>query len=135
MPAISTSHTRAEHPERGFTLLEVLVALSVVAVSFVALLGLHNRNIAVVSRDQERTVALLLARRAIAEMEVGEGFPEVGTTEGEVEGYPGFRWVREVRDTEMPDLREVRLRVYWGERERAGYTVLYYARDHREPQG
>ena len=37
---------------RGFTLLEVLVALAVLAVSLVSLLGLHNRNLLLTIRAE-----------------------------------------------------------------------------------
>src|SRR5262245_32683964 len=69
----------------GFTLIEVLVALTIVAFAFVGLLGLHNRNIAMVANDQDLTRATLLARQFITEMELIEQFPDVGTSRGQFE--------------------------------------------------
>src|SRR5512143_2877798 len=100
----------------GFTLIEVLVALVIVAIAFVGLLGLHNRNLAMVGRDQDLTRATLLARQLITEMELIEQFPDTGTSQGEFPDYPGFAWERNVEDTELPTVRKVTLRVIWDPR-------------------
>jgi general secretion pathway protein I len=113
----------------GFTLIEVMVALTVVAFAFVALLGLHNRNLAMIARDGDLTDAMLLARQLITEMEVTEQWPDTGGRTGE---YAGFVWEREVEDTELPTVRRVRLRVA---RDLTSPTceILYYIRDRRNP--
>ena len=140
-PAITTLISPDDHSLRysrraaaGFTLLEVLVALTIVAFAFVGLLGLHNRNLTVVGQDQDLTRATLLARQLITEMEVSEEFPELGTSTGEFGNYPGFRWDREVDETLLPDVRRVRLRVIWDERIPNACELLYFIRDRREPE-
>ena len=50
-----TAHRLQTHT--GFTLLEVMVALMVIAFAFVGLLGLHGRNIKTIARDQQLTRA------------------------------------------------------------------------------
>lgn len=132
--ATSTSARAAErrHGAGGFTLIEVMVALTVVAFGFVALLGLHNHNIALVARDQDLTRATLLARQLISEMEVIEGWPDTGHTRGEFGNVPGFHWEREVEDTELPTVRRVVLRVIWDERLPNACELLYFIRDRRE---
>lgn len=117
----------------GFTLLEVLVALTVIAFAFVGLLGLHNRNLAMVGRDQDLTRATLLARQFITEMELLEGFPELGPANGEFGNFPPFEWEREVTETILPDVRRVQVRVLWDERMPGGVELVYYIRDHTEP--
>jgi general secretion pathway protein I len=117
----------------GFTLLEVMVALTIVAIAFVGLLGLHNRNLALVGRDQDLTQAVLLARQFITEMEVVEGFPDTGSSSGEFANHPGFKWERDVSETSLPDVREVHLRVIWDERIPNACQLVYFIRDHREP--
>jgi general secretion pathway protein I len=107
---------RPSRAARGFTLLEVMVALAVIATAFTALLGLHVRNLRLAAREQAYTQALLLARSLITEVELG-GFPEVSINEGDFEEshpgrYPGFRWQRTVSDFGIiPDTREVTVRV------------------------
>ena len=106
---------------RGFTLLEVMVAMAVLATAFTALLGLHVRNLQTVARDQAYLEAILLARTLITEVELA-GSAEIGSSSGDFEAsfpgeYPGFRWERTVADAQLglglgiPDIREVRVRV------------------------
>ena len=115
---------------RGFTLIEVLVALTIVAFAFVGLLGLHNRNLAMVSRDRDLTGAMLLARQLITELEVKERWADTGRQGGE---YAGYKWEREVEETELTTVRRIRLRVIYDERTPDACSFLYYMRDRREP--
>jgi general secretion pathway protein I len=118
---------------RGFTLIEVLVALTIVAFAFVGLLGLHNRNLAMVARDQDLTRATLLGRQFITEMELIEQFPDVGTTRGEFSNAPGFSWERQVEDTDLPTVRRVVVHIVWDPRMPNACELIYYIRDRREP--
>ena len=93
---------------RGFTLLEVLVALVILAVGVSALQRLLVRSLATVTADGETTRAMLLAQALLAEAEVQP--PEPGRSEGVRPG--GLHFEREVRRTLHPALREVRVRVY-----------------------
>jgi len=92
---------------RGFTLLEVLVALVVLAVGIVALERLLGQSVAGVAADAELTRAMLEARALLAEAEVRP--PEPGTTTGTRAGLTFERWVGR---TAAPALREVRVRVF-----------------------
>ena len=99
----------------AFTLLEVLVALVIIATAFVALLGLHTRNLRVTAREAAYTSSLFLARELIAEAELG-GFPDLGTSNGNFDerhpgGFVGYTWERIVTGTPFPQLREVEVRV------------------------
>jgi general secretion pathway protein I len=133
--ATSISARAADSPRRasgGFTLIEVMVAMTIVAVAFVGLLGLHNRNIAMIARDQDFTRATLLARQFITEMEVIEQWPDTGTSRGEFPNAPGFIWERDVQDTDLPTVRRVVLRVIWDERSPDACELIYFIRDRRE---
>jgi general secretion pathway protein I len=118
---------------QGFTLLEVLVAVAVLGLALVSLLGLHVRNIDLIARDQRVTEATLLARALMTEVETGP-FPDLGATDGDFEldypdRYPDLRWEREVLTTPIPNVREVRVRVFRGEEESGDdVTLTYYVR-------
>ena len=118
---------------RGFTLLEVLVAVAVLGLALVSLLGLHVRNIDLIARDQRVTEATLLARALMTEVESGP-FPDLGAESGDFEleypdRYPDLRWEREVTPTPVPNVREVRVRVFRGEEESGDdVTLTYYVR-------
>ena len=108
---------RGQQPSaRGFTLLEVVVAMAVIAVAFTALLGLHVRSLKLAAREQSYTQALLLARTLVTDAELQGGFPDVGISTGDFEerfpgSYPGFLWEQTVNPTPFPQTREVTIRV------------------------
>lgn len=118
--------------DRGFTLIEVLVALAIVAYALIGLLGLQNRNLGIIGRDQQMTKAILLARSFIAQMEVREKFPDLGFSSGELE--EGFLWEREVNETFLPDVREVKVRIIFDEARPNAVELLYYMRDRYVPE-
>ena len=78
-------------PERGFTLVEVLVALAIVALALTAMAGSMNTMIDNASTMRERTYASWIAQNKIAELRLAEELPEVGTNSGELE-YGGAEW-------------------------------------------
>ncbi|MFP6662936.1 MAG: type II secretion system minor pseudopilin GspI [Deltaproteobacteria bacterium] len=101
--------------QRGFTLLEVMVALAVIATAFTALLSLHVENLRTLGREEAYSRALLLAETLAAESQL-EGWPDLGTSKGDFEAATpgeakGFVWQREVSEWILPGTREVRIRV------------------------
>lgn len=124
-------HSRRLATARGFTLLEVMVALAVIAFALVGLLGLQARNVKMIARGQNLTRATLLARELISQIQVEvdtKGFQGLGDSQGVFEGYPGYRWEREVLTTGLDELREVIVRVIWDERTPNACQLIYFVR-------
>lgn len=112
--------------ERGFTLLEVLIATAILGVAVVTLLGLHGRNLSLSSDAETLTVAGTLAGDVLAIARIAPVL-EIGSTEGtfaarrtDADGervlYGGllsgpFVWSRDVTPTALPTLLQVRVRV------------------------
>jgi len=99
----------------GFTLLEVMVALLIIATSFVVLL--HSRNQSVVAADYARhvTVATLLASERMNDIE-HEGFPDTGEDSSVFgDDFPEYTWKTIVSETPYENIREVRVQALWGE--------------------
>lgn len=94
---------------RGLTLLEVLVALAVLAVGVTALQRLLARSLATVAADGEVSRALVVGRALLADAALA--VPAPGHTTGMRGGQP---FEREVLRTPHPALREVRVRVAAG---------------------
>ena len=101
----------------GFTLLEVLVAVAVIATALVSLLGLHGRNIQIIAEDQRLARATLLAQDAMTQALVSEAFPDPGESRGDFPNDPEYHWEVEILrgpTRELEDVaREIRVRVFW----------------------
>jgi general secretion pathway protein I len=115
---------------QGFTLLEVLVALAVLAVALVSLLGLQNRNLLLSMQAERLSTGTLLVREMLTRTQL-EGPDAARVTSGDFADfhpgqYPEFRWHRTVRPAPLEGLWELRVSVTWGERadEQAELTLF-----------
>jgi general secretion pathway protein I len=98
-------------------LLEVLVAVAVLATALVSLLSLHGRNVQTVAYDQQLNRATLLAQGVMSRALSAEAFPDPTRSSGVFESDPDFRWELEILRGPTPDLeeelREFHVRVFW----------------------
>ena len=96
--------------DRGFTLLEVMIALAILAGVVVTVIGAVNYHLGLAARDREETVAVLLARGKLAE----PGFVAQESNDGSFAPiWPEYRWHREFFPTELPGLSRLVLTVSW----------------------
>ena len=77
--------------ERGFTLVEVMVALAIVALALTAMASSINTMIDNANTMRDRTFASWIAQNKIVEVRLSGEVPEVGTSSGEIE-YGGTLW-------------------------------------------
>jgi len=99
----------------GFTLLEVMVAMAILATIMVALLQNHAFSITLSERARNQTIAAQLARLKMTDIEM-LGYPPMEDDEGDFgDLFPGFTWRIEVDDSFFPDTREVHLIILWQE--------------------
>lgn len=80
-----------KHNNAGFTLLEVMVAVAILAFALVTLLGAVNKNILLTTEARNRETAANLANNIITRLQL-EGLPEVQQDSGDFEDHPGFKW-------------------------------------------
>ena len=106
------SKSRAVCRHDGFTLIEVLVALAIVVVSFVALYAVVLQMVRSTTFMQEKTIASWVAFDRITELRIAENYPATGNSEGEVE-MGGSIWLyrTEIKSTDSEDIRQVIVRV------------------------
>jgi len=98
---------------RGFTLLEVLVAIAILGIGLTTILGTQVGLFSSASRAEHLTVAVGLARCHMSEVErelLREGFPLLDDTdegpcceEDGGEGVDGYRCLSKVERIELPD--------------------------------
>ena len=101
---------------KGFTLLEVMVAVAIMAMVLVTLLGLQNRTMQDVTVAEHITTATMLAKRLMTNMimvKPQSPFEDEGAfTEDEFKGYT---WKKTIDPTPLKYIMEVRVTVLWSE--------------------
>lgn len=98
--------------DRGFTLLEVLVAVAVLAIAMGAIITAAGRYAQAAETLQNRTLALWVAHNRLTEMELAPTWPAVGTSRDEVAmGGRTWVWNVAVQGTPDPTIRRVDIHV------------------------
>ena len=96
-------------PQNGFTLLEVLIALAILASAMTVLMGTMANSGQQAAFSNDLTVATQLARHQMIEIEyeiMDEGFQNSDQTlSGDFsrEGYPDITWEAEIQVVEIPE--------------------------------
>jgi general secretion pathway protein I len=98
---------------KGFTLLEVLVALAIISGLLITLIYTVNYQLGIVGRQETVTVATLLAKSALTELETK---PE--SKKGKFEApYEAYKYETSVKDSPYPGVSEITVIVTAGKEE------------------
>ncbi len=93
---------------RGFTLLEVLVAMAVFAVAAMALLNAGRDQIQASSRLEDKTLAHWVAMNRVVELQIAGRYPDTGRGESKVRmADRDWRVLTEVENTPVPNVRRL----------------------------
>jgi general secretion pathway protein I len=96
----------------GFTLIEILVALAVIAVALSAGLRALNQSAENANLLKQRTLALWVAENQLAMLQLSWELPPAGTQTGEAtQAGIRFEWRQTVTGTPNPAFRKVDIRV------------------------
>ncbi len=98
---------------RGFTLVEIVASLAILAVALPPLMNAFSRGSHSEARVSQRITAFYLLRYQMEAL-LMEGYPqETGEEDGEFEEGSRYRWHSEVQDTETEGLRLLTVSIIW----------------------
>ena len=93
---------------RGFTLLEVMVALLIISTSLVYVAGSIGQAVDTAFTMRERTYASWIAQNRITELRLAGVIPEAGESSGEVDyANTAWEWTAEISETGIENLFKV----------------------------
>jgi general secretion pathway protein I len=96
----------------GFTLIEVLVALAIIAISVGAAMRASSAAVAGSGDVRDRMMARWVGRNELARLQTSQSLPAPGKLAGETtQGNVGFSWEALVESTPNPNFRKVQIAV------------------------
>lgn len=105
-------HTRGRARTGGFTLIEILVAMAVIAVALTAVVAESSQHLGNAARLQERTLAHWVAMNRVAEAQLSDTWPAIGTTTGRaLMSDREWFWTLSVSETADEDVRRIDVEV------------------------
>ncbi len=105
----------------GFTLLEVMVALAIMAGVILTVLGSVNYHLGIIANERDSTTLTLLARNRITELELAPAKGE-GTF---APSHPELSWKADLQPADIPGLQKLIVRVKRGSDGREVALVRY----------
>jgi general secretion pathway protein I len=99
---------RARRAARGFTLIEVLVALAIVAIGMAAVMGALTSSANTISYLRDKTFAQWVALNQIANLRLSGRQPPTGNSNGDTD-FAGrsWHWRQEVVATQVPGVERI----------------------------
>jgi general secretion pathway protein I len=117
----------------GFTLLEVMVAIAIIAIALTAVLGSQSQSLSLASEAKFSTTAAFLAQGKMAEIEA-EKAEDLTSDSGDFgEDFPGYGWELSVNDVTFDEpegvsehLKQIDLTVSWEDHDEYEYRLRLY---------
>ena len=117
--ATNGQQTQAVHwrSSGGFTLMEVMVAMAIMAIVLVSVYRMHTQTLTMNAAARFYTQAPLLAQSKLAQLETGSSEPISGDSGDFGEKFPGYSWTVVTEDVssevlgESGDLKRIDIKV------------------------
>jgi general secretion pathway protein I len=101
------------HADRGFTLLEVMIALAIIAIALGALISTSGSQASSAGYLKQKTIAHWVALNEITRLQVSKTWPDLGDSKDSVEMLKTeWLWTRTVKATEDKNSRQVEFRIF-----------------------
>jgi general secretion pathway protein I len=117
----------------GFTLLEVMVALSIISIVLVSLLISQSQGVSLQDETKFTTTAALLAQKKISEIEAKKDDGLTADSGDFGDDFPNYFWEVNVQDVTFTGaekftkyLKQIDLNIYRGENRRDQYAIRLY---------
>ncbi len=121
--------------QRGFTLIEVLAAMAVLALTLGAILAATANYASNAAHLQDRMIAGWVAHNEMASASLQPDWPPIGRSNGRVDmARRTWYWEREVEETPDEDIRRVTVRVRDDANEEGWLVLLkgFFGRQHAD---
>jgi general secretion pathway protein I len=96
---------------KGFTLMEVMVAMAILAIALVSVHQLQTQSISMSTDSRFMTVASLLAQSKMAEVETRPSLSNQSENGDFGPDYPQYIWHLEIADTQLPQFKKIEVTV------------------------
>ena len=124
---------KTTHKPEGFTLLEVMIAVAVLAIAMTAILGLQSRSLTLAAESRFHTTAALLAQDKMSEMAVMDMANLTSDSGNFGDVFSDYSWRVSVQSADLPGLekmsgrlKRIDLEVTCGEGELYSYDLRLY---------
>ncbi len=118
--------------DAGFTLIEVMVAITIFAVSVITILNLFSTTLRANDDIRNYTIGLILAQSKMAEIKTGLEIGLEGTFE---ENSVEYKWSVQTNETQFEGIEEIQLQIIWEGRKKGksieliGYRIIEQKED------
>jgi general secretion pathway protein I len=90
--SIQSPESSIQHPASGFTLLEVMIAMAIMAIVLVSVYRLHSQTLSMTTANRFYTQAPLLAQSKMSQLEATSSDVVSGDSGDFGDKFPGYGW-------------------------------------------
>jgi general secretion pathway protein I len=110
---------------KGFTLLEILIALAILAIALSSIISVASNQTVNVTYLRDKTLAHWVAMNQMTELQIANKWPATGKKKGKVKmGGHEWHWQRVITKTPDDRVRQVEIRVFRNKDDESSVTRL-----------
>ena len=109
---------------KGFTLLEIMIALAIMAGVLLTVISSFNYHLSLAARDREQTIATLLARAKLDDPDFVKQQEASGTFSPD---WPEFGWSKTTEPAQLQGVKKLTFTVTWDDKRRSLAFIRYLA--------